>query len=96
MMLHEVYNTTDQGMQRVLDSLAHPSMEYAIQQECLLRDSLSGMSCEQVGDSEDDLDLSFIDRPLSYVKTAPQNMTDVSFSSMLESSVYFDFPLYAA
>ena len=92
MMLHEVYNITDQGMQRVL--------EYAIQQECLLRDSLSGMSCEQVGDSEevifDDLDLSFIDRPLSYVKTAPQNMTDVSFSSMLESSVYFDFPLYAA
>ena len=60
MMLHEVYNITDQGMQRVLDSLAHPSMEYAIQQECLLRDSLSGMSCEQVGDSEevifDDLD----------------------------------------
>ena len=24
MMLHEVYNITDQGMQRVLDSLAHP------------------------------------------------------------------------
>ena len=41
MMLHEVYNITDQGMQRVLDSLAHPSMEYAVQQESLLRDSLS-------------------------------------------------------
>ena len=53
MMLHEVYNITDQGMQRVLDSLAHPSMEYAVQQESLLRDSLSGMSCEQVGDSEE-------------------------------------------
>lgn len=42
MMLHEVYNITDQGMQRVLDSLAHPSMEYAVQQESLLRDFLSG------------------------------------------------------
>ena len=32
-MLHEIYNITISDMQELMNSLAHPSMEYAVQQE---------------------------------------------------------------
>ena len=94
-MLHEIYNITISDMQELMNSLAHPSMEYAVQQE-------ERMHSEQIGDTEevtfDDLDLSFIEKTPSYVKAAPQSTTHFSFSSSSASapSVYFNFTSYAA
>lgn len=74
-MLHEIYNITVSDMQELMNSLAHPSMEYAVQQEERMQKFFQGMHSEQIGDTEevtfDDLDLSFIEKAPSYVKAVP-------------------------
>lgn len=101
-MLHEIYNITVSDMQELMNSLAHPSMEYAVQQEERMQKFFQGMHSEQIGDTEevtfDDLDLSFIEKAPSYVKAVPQSTAYFSFSSSSGSalSVYSNFTSYAA
>lgn len=101
-MLHEIYNITVSDMQELMNSLAHPSMEYAVQQEERMQKFFQGMHSEQIGDTEevtfDDLDLSFIEKAPSYVKAVPQSTAQFSFSSSSGSalSVYSNFTSYAA
>ena len=101
-MLHEIYNITVSDMQELMNSLAHPSLEYAVQQEERKQKFFLGMHSEQIGDTVEvtfvDLDLSFIEKAPSYVKAVPQSTAHFSFSSSSGSalSVYSNFTSYAA